>query len=180
MENLVGYVAVGAVSLAVGLLLTYLQPKAKVLYWSAHSFRFDLTQQNVVLWTDALTVQNVGRRAAENVELVMDGQPDFFQFSPAMPFSQETTPEGHFVLRIATLGPKEFFTLQVLSYTAVPVLLNLRSTAGKADPMPVQIQRAYPQWFGALAAVCMIIGLGFAVYWLIRATVFVSLAIGIG
>lgn len=105
MDELVGYVATGTVALAVGIMLTYLQPRAKVVYWSPHSFLFDLTQHNVQLQTDALTVQNIGRRTAEGIELVMDSRPDFFQFSPAVPYD-EFTQEGSFVLAYLRSAPR--------------------------------------------------------------------------
>lgn len=173
MEHLAGYIATGLISLAVGVLLFRLQPKAKLLYWSPHSFRFHLTREEVVLQTDALTVQNVGRKTAENVELIMSSEPDFIQLSPAIPHSEEPTPEGYFLLRIASLGPKEFVTLQLLSYTQVPQFLNLRSDAGSAVPMPFQIQRTYPGWFNALAALLLLAGLGLLLYWLVQIAVFV-------
>src|SRR6266850_5663939 len=112
MADLTGYVATGVISLAVGWLLKYIEPKSKLLYWFPHNFLFHLKNENVALQTNALTIQNVGRRPAENVEIVHKQRPDFFQLAPAMPFAEETTANGEHVIRVATLGPKEVFTLQ--------------------------------------------------------------------
>lgn len=179
MEGLAGYVATGVVSLGVGILLIYLQPKAKVMYWSPHSFLFNLTRENVVLQTDALTIQNVGRKAAESVELVLDGEPDFFQFAPEINHSTETLSNNQYIIRIPSLGQKEHVTLQLLSYTRVPQLLNLRSSAGQASPMPFQIQRVFPAWFNGVVIAMFFVGIGFSAYWLIKAVVFVSRSIGV-
>ena len=136
MENLAGHIATGVVTFIVGFLLQWLKARPHVVYWTPHWFRFDLTNPKVSLQTDALTIQNLGRQAAEDVELIMTARPDFFQFSPAFQYAESNTPEGHFVLTISSLGAKEFFTLQLLSYTQVPKFLSLRSKAGPAKEMP--------------------------------------------
>ncbi len=179
MENLPGYIATGVVSLTVGILLRYLEPKAKVAYWSPHYFLFELKKENIVLQTDALTVQNLGRKAAENIELVMKARPDFFQLSPAVPYTEHALDNGQFVLRVEGLGPKEFFTLQLLSYKTAPALLYVRSNAGPASPMPFQIQRVFPMWLQALSALLLVVGFGFSAYWLVRAIIFLSRSIGV-
>ncbi|MEQ3694276.1 MAG: hypothetical protein ABNH16_09425 [Thalassolituus sp.] len=84
MEHLIGYIATGAISLVVGVLLIYLQPKSKVYYWTPHTFLFNLQKENVVLQTDSLTVQNLGRKAASNIEVIFDTKPDFYQLQPAV------------------------------------------------------------------------------------------------
>lgn len=180
MNELAGYVATGVVSLAVGMLLIYLQPKARLMYWSPHSFLFNLTRENVALQTDALTVQNVGRKSAENVEIVLDREPDFFQFSPAVNHTTETLANNQYIIRIQSLGSKEHVTLQLLSYTRVPQMLNLRSDSGQASQMPFQIQRVFPVWFNTFVIVMFFVGIGFSAYWAINAVVFISKNIGIG
>lgn len=179
MENLAGYIATGIVSLFVGVLLMYLQPKAKVVFWSPHSFLFNLTRENVVLQTDALTLHNLGRKLAENVEIIFNGRPDFFQFAPAINHTTESTENNQFVIRILSMGPKEQVTLQLLSYTRVPKVLNIRSSAGRAAPVPFQIQRVFPKWFNLLALVFLLTGMGFTGYWLVKAIIFISKSIGI-
>src|SRR3990170_8417221 len=114
MEGLAGYVATGIVSLAVGLLLRNLEPKGKVVYWSPHTFVFDVPYPKVILKTDSVTIQNIGRREAEDVEVVFKSRPDFFKLQPSISFSEHKNPDGEFILRVPALGPKEFFTLQIL------------------------------------------------------------------
>ena len=80
MDNLAGYIATGVVTFVVGLLLQWFQAKPHVVYWTPHWFRFNLKEPEVALQTDALTVQNLGRQTAEDIELIMNTRPDFFQF----------------------------------------------------------------------------------------------------
>src|SRR4030095_5332195 len=81
MEGAIGYIATGLVSLIVGLFLERLKGKPRLLYWLPGSFLFQLKHPNVALRTDSLTIQNVGRHPATNVEIVHKARPDHFQFS---------------------------------------------------------------------------------------------------
>jgi hypothetical protein len=179
MPEIAGYIATGAVALIVGLLLRSLEPKAKVVYWSPHNFFFELKRENVVLQTNSLTIQNIGRKPAENIEIIHKTKPDFFQISPSMPFSEENNASGEHILRIASLGSREAFTLQLLSYKTVPVLLYVRFKEGPAIPIQIQPQRIFPKWLQYLSSLLIIVGAGFVLYWLIRAVIFLSCAIGI-
>ena len=111
--------------------------------------------------------------------MVFAQKPDFCQVSPAIPYLEVTSAEGHHVLRVATLGAKEFFTIQLLSYTQLPQILYVRSAAGAAKILPFQIQRKFPTWYLAIIGVLLIVGLGFSAYWVIRAVIFISQNIGV-
>jgi hypothetical protein len=163
----------------VGWFLKYVEPKSKVVYWFPHNFFFELKKENVVLQTNSLTIQNLGRKPAETVEIVHKQRPDFFQLSPALAFTEETTTNGEHVIRVATLGRKEVFTVQLLSYKTAPVLLNIRSKDGAAQGIAIQPQRIFPRWFNVGATVLLFLGLGFFAYWAIKAVVFISKSIGI-
>lgn len=179
MEGLAGYIATGVVTFVVGLLLRNLEPKAKVVYWSPHSFFFDVPEPKVVLKTDSVTVQNMGRREAEDVEIVFKSRPDYFKVNPSISYVEEENPDGEFILKVPTLGPKEFFTLQILSFATLPNIQNIRSNAGPASFIQVQLQRQLSRLALLLLGVLLVVGLGFSVYWFIRAIVFVSEGIGL-
>lgn len=179
MEDAVGYIATGLVSLVVGLFLERLKNKPRLLYWLPGSFMFQLKNPNVALRTDSLTVQNVGRHPATNVEIVHKAKPDHFQFSTAIDFTEATTPTGEHVIRIASLGPKEFVNLQLLSHTNPAVILNVRCTEGPAQLIQVHLQRLLPRWLQATAGALMLFGAGFCLYWLAASALYLSRAIGI-
>lgn len=179
MEGLAGYVATGIVSLAVGLLLRSLEPKAKVVYWSPHTFVFDVPNPKVILKTDSVTIQNIGRREAEDVEVIFKSRPDFFKLQPSIPYSEHNNPDGEFLLRVPTLGPKEFFTLQILSFVTIPNIQSIRSKAGPASLIQVQFQRQFTRLVQLLLVAILLVGIGFLSYWLIQAVVFISKSIGL-
>jgi len=179
MNNLTGYVATGVISFMVGTLLRHFEPKAKLLYWSPHNFLFELKREGVVLQTNSLTVQNTGRKSAEDIEIIHKEKPDFFQISPTLSHEEGTGSSGEHIIRVKSLGPKEFFMLQLLSYKTVPFLLNIRSKEGSARAIQIQPQRIIPKWLQTLNVGLLFLGLGFAIYWLVKAVIFISRNIGI-
>jgi len=179
MEHITGYIATGLVSLVVGLLLQRLKDRPKLLYWIPGSFLFQLKTPAIALRTDSLTIQNVGRQPATNIEIVYQVRPDHFQFSTQIDFSEVTTPTGEHVIKIPSLGPQEHINLQLLSYTNYPILLNVRSAEGRAQLIQVHLQRVVAKAVLWLAGLLMLLGAGFLSYWLIAAIVFISQSIGI-
>lgn len=179
MEQLVGYIATGIVSLVVGLLLQRFQSKPKLLYWVPGSFLFDVKDPKVTLRTDSLTLQNDGRKPATNIEIIHKNKPDHFQFSTPISFTEEINPNGDHIIKIPSLGAKEFVNIQLLSHIQEPVLLNVRSAEGPGQLIQVHLQRMLPRWFQISAGALVLLGVGFAVYWLVRAVIFISQAIGI-
>jgi energy-converting hydrogenase Eha subunit A len=141
MAETVGYIATGLISLVVGLFLERLKDKPRLLYWLPGSFLFQLKTPAIALRTDSLTIQNVGRHPATNIEIVHKAKPDHFQFSTAVDFTEATTPTGEHVIRIASLGPKEFVNLQLLSHTNPAAILNVRCAEGPAQLIQVHLQR---------------------------------------
>jgi len=133
---------------------------------------------NLLILTHSVTIQNFGRRAAEWVEIVHRRRPDFFQLYPSLNYSESTTPSGEHVLRVESVAPKEFFTIQLLSYLPPPELLFIRSPAGHASPIPWIVVRKYPQWVLGLGWLLVLTGAGFCAYWLIRGGIFVLKALG--
>lgn len=178
MEKLVGYIATGIVSLVVGLLLQRFQSKPKLLYWIPGSFLFELKEPKIAIRTDSLTIQNDGRKPATNVEIIHKNKPDHFQFSTAISFTEEINPNGEHVVKIPSLGAKEFVNIQLLSHMQEPILLNVRSADGPAQLIQVHLQRIIPKWIQILIVILLLIGFGFALYWLIRSVVFLSASIG--
>jgi hypothetical protein len=178
MENLAGYIATGIVSLFVGLILRSLEARPKLVAWQPHYALFKITDQNSIQ-TDSITVQNLGRKAAEDLEIIFRSKPDHFMLTPPLNYKEETTPNGGFLIQIGTLGPKEFFTLHLLSYATLPHVDLIRSKNGPAEPIPFQMQRKFPRWLELSIAFTIFVGMGFSLYWIIRAIIYISKAIGI-
>jgi hypothetical protein len=179
MSGLVGYIATGIVSLIVGLILRSLEARPKIVFWQPHYALFEVPEPRITLQTDAINIQNLGRKEAENVEIIFKSRPDFFKLTPPLQYTEETTPHGEFIIRISSLGAKEFFTLHILSYATPPKVESVRSKSGQGELIPFQMQRKFPRWFELLSLFLLLLGLGFIIYWLIMAVIFISKNIGI-
>ncbi|MDP3025116.1 MAG: hypothetical protein Q8O10_06240 [candidate division Zixibacteria bacterium] len=183
MSDLAGYIFTGIVLLIVGYLSHYLQPKSKVVSWMHHRFLFDgvdITDPPVTFATLAYTIQNVGRKAAEDIEIVHKSKPNFFKLEPVLNYEQCTTPSGEHVVKIPSLGPKEFFTIEYLVYRVpIPELLHIRSKDGPSAFINIQPTRIFPKWFQLAVGFFLFVGIGFSAYWLIMAVIFISKGIGI-
>jgi len=205
MDTLAGYIASLCMGAAGTYLSQFLKPKVKIQYWLAHSFMYTIPNNqnnpapnpvpalpapagnviappappaNFLLLTQSVTIQNFGRESAPWVEIVHSRRPDFFQLYPTLNYTESTSATGEHTLRVQSLAPKEFFTIQFLCYTHAPQLAFIRSNAGHASPMPWLTVRKYPSWVYVLMWLAMILGAGFCSYWIIRGGIFVFKSVG--
>ena len=174
MDPILGYAIPGVISLIVGLALQRFVDKPKLQFFLPGQFFFDIKDPDVNLQTDSLTLQNSGRKSATNIEIVHKENPDHFQFSQAIGYSEETNPNGEHIIKIASLGPKEFLNIQYLSHTKVPNLLRVRSDQGSAELIQVQFQPIYPQYFKYVAGVLMLSGFGLLLYWGVKVAYYIG------
>jgi len=174
------YIATAIVLIVVGLMLQRLQARASVVYWVAHNFLFKLPNldpataerhPNFLLYTHAITIQNIGRKPAESVEIAHTARPDFFMLQPALNYKEPTDPAGNHIIRVPNLGPQEFFTIEFLSYKQLPTFLYIRSKDGTAYTIPIQAQRVFPKWLQVFFGGLMVAGAALLVFWLIRLVV---------
>lgn len=174
MNTLGGYIATIIVSLIVGYLSRFIEPKSKLLCWSPHNFLFNLKKENVVMQTNSLTVQNWGRKPAEGIEIIHKTKPDFFEIQPSIGFSESLNPNGEHVIHVPTLGAKEWFIVQLLSYKTVPQLQNVRWKDGQGKWIHIAPQRVWPRPLAISLNILTLIGIGNILYWLIRAVHFLN------
>lgn len=128
--------------------------------------------QPFLVRTQAIVVQNFGRKPAEWVDIVHRRKPDFFQLYPSLNYTESTTPAGEHVLRINSVASKEWFTIQTLSYLTPPELLYIKSPVGHASLMPWMTVRRYPQAVYITMQLLMAVGAVVCAYWLIKGGAF--------
>jgi hypothetical protein len=203
MGSLAGYIATIGVGAAGTYIAQFLRPKVKVKYWLSHRFIHTIPNDqlnpapvpaltppglapanqaapptNFFLLTQSVSIQNFGRERADWIEVVHAQKPDFFQLDPALTYTENTAPNGEHTLRVQSLAPKEFFTIQFLCYSHMPTLAYIRSTSGLASPMPWRAVRQYPLWAYAAWWLVSITGAGFCAYWIIKGGIFVLKSVG--
>lgn len=154
MEQMYAAIVTAILTFLGGLLVQNLQPKAKLAYWFPHAFLFSLKKENISLQTNSITIQNLGRNHATEIEIIHSVEPDFYQISPAINFSHQTLDNGNHVIKIPFLGAKEFITLQLLSYKTLPSILSIRSKESIASEIPISIQRVFLNGLILLLLIC--------------------------
>ena len=171
MDSIKSIVITGIVSFAGGWASQFVGPKTRLCYWFPHTFIYTVSLENnqtLNIQTSSITVQNLGKKGAEGVEIIHTTRPDHFQIFPSRPFQEENAPNGEHFIKIENLGPKENFTIQILSYKILPILQNIRSKDGPAKQIPIQLQRLWPKWFNLTVFGLVVVGAGVSVYWLIK------------
>jgi hypothetical protein len=204
IDALGGYIASICVGAVGQYLSQFIKPKIKIRYWLFHDFMYAIPNNqfsppnaaapvlppapnqavapaappHFFLLTQSVTIQNFGREAAEWVEVVHRQKPDFFQLQPALNFTETVSPTGEHTLRVQSLAPKEFFTIQFLCYTHRPEASLIRSPAGHAAPMPWMIVRRYPRWFYEFMRVMLAAGVVWTGFWIVKGCVLLVKKLG--
>lgn len=169
------------VGVAIGLLVDRLRQRPRLVYWFPHAFHHVLKMEpgkGTSILTHAITIQNVGGRRAEAIEICHNQKPDHFQLSPSLSYKEERADDGY-IIRVETLGPKEFFVIEVLSYTMLPELKYVRHQDGHAQLIKTMPVRQFPGWFYKSAWALMLIGAGYFLYWILRVGEFILKGVGV-
>jgi hypothetical protein len=164
MDSLGGYIAAIVATVAGARAVQYVAPKIKIVFWTS-SFLYKIPNaqlnpgqaitpgagpppppQHFYMRSDSVSIQNLGRQQAQWVEVVHKDRPDFFQLHPPLNYTESQTQSGEHVLCVQSLAPKEWFTIQSLSYVHAAELSYVRSEAGHAKAIPWMPARQFPRW----------------------------------
>jgi len=202
MESLGGYIATFCVGAALQYLSQFLKPKIKIAFWVPHEFLYRIPinnlpnppeaqaqsspivagipeqPQTVFFLTRSIIIQNLGRERADWVDITHRRKPEFFQLHPALNYSETIASTGEHTIRIESLAPKEWLTIQFVSFTEAPELLQIRSAAGVASPLVWMFSRKLSPVVTALSWLLIIAGGGFCSYWILKGAIFVLRSIG--
>ena len=170
------------VGVGIGIVLDRLRSRPRIFYWYPHAFVHQLKlaedQPTVKILTDTITIQNVGRKSAESVEICLTGEPDRFELSPSLKYEAETDEDGNYIIRIMHLGSKEVFAIEFLSYKTKVKLNYVRHKDGPAEKIDIVPIRQFPLWVYYVSAVFTLIGTGLVLYWIALIGEFIARGIG--
>ena len=158
-----------------GYMSRYIEPRVRLVHWWPGFFTFALPlpnpaggQQTVGVSTHALTIQNLGWRIANQVEIIHGQAPQLFRMQPQMNFTQALLPNGEHVITIRTLAPREWVTIQVLTVGPLPPLRVVRSNEGQSTQVTTQQTFVISRARRRVLQVLLILGLATAIYWVWR------------
>lgn len=181
-DKVIGWIISGLIGLLFWAIQRRLEPGPKLGYWIPHDFIFavplDGQAQPLRIQTSTLTVQNLGRKAAEKVEIIHATKPDHFHLHPRRNYEEHVAPDGAHVISVESLGPKEVLQVQVLSHRISPVLIGVRCSSGPAKSINFQINKVLPKPVLFAVTGCMFLGAFMLIYWMVRAALYISRANG--
>ena len=159
MDEITSYLVTAGLGIAAGAVLYRLQqtldPTAR-LYWAeTHGFAFSAGA--VAVTTRTILIENGGRAPAKDVEITHVGKPQHFQLYPPRPHTDSMLADGHHVISIGTLAPKEAVAVELLAVAQgqgamLAHTLQVRGNGIAALKVPAAPQRVWPRWMKKVAA----------------------------
>ena len=161
------------ITAALAALAGRLRPAVRLIWGTSHGFIFTVPQNNnpgapLTLYTRTFYVQNLGRESATDLEVHFSSKPEHFQIWPTFTYTAAPNPEGHYSVRFANLGPREWLSIEALSANhQLPMLLRVRSRSGEGKEVQIAPRRIFPNWFNYSVVGLMLLGVWWIFYELI-------------
>lgn len=152
------------------LILRLLQPRSKIIWSEPHTFTYLLPRAKEPggtfnVFTKAIYLQNVGKQSASDVQVICNYEPQYYNLLPPLPHETETMDDKRFVIRANSLGPKEWFQIEILSEELLPNVLRVRtSTGGDGKLVAVNPMRIYSKTFRAFVLLLLFLGTFSVIY----------------
>lgn len=153
-----------------------LRAKAKVV-WSVHNLRAFTATENVadesgqtrpvhnIVHAASVFLRNGGRASATSIEIVFNWKPRHLSLWPQRDYTEATNPDGRYIIKLPSLGPSEFFGIDVLTVNAdMPAVLEVRSAEGRGKRIEMTPQQIHPKWKLVLVAYLMLAGFVASLY----------------
>jgi hypothetical protein len=180
------------ISLLFALLLAaifhFFRARAKLVWGTPHGFTFVLPAtsapaaapggdgpqapvplpQNFNIHTGSIVVSNAGRDPATELEVTFNWRPDNYNIWPVRPYDTHTSPDNRFTLKFANLAPKEWFQVEMISPSELPLILNVRCKECAGKQIGVRPMRVYPTWMVAMFWGFVLLGWAAIIYLAIK------------
>jgi len=154
---------------AVGWLL---RPNAKVVWGASHQFAFNVPQASggtMLIYTKTIFVRNLGRAAARDIEIHFAHKPEHLQIWPTFQYTVASNPEHYFMVVVSTLGPREYFSIEVIqSVRDIPLVTRLRTVDGECKQIAMAPQQIFGRWFTWTVVSLLVLGIFAVIELLIR------------
>ncbi|MGD0591981.1 MAG: hypothetical protein ABSA44_14470 [Bacteroidota bacterium] len=147
------------------------EKKVRFVMWLSHRYEFKIPiieERNVTVFVQTVRLDNLGKLAITDVEIVHKLKPDFFAFDPPQPYEEKTLPDGSHLVAIKSIAPHSGFSMQYFCYINYPNITYIRSTQGYAEVVPVIPNIVIPKTKMFIFKIIVIVGSTTLIYWTIR------------
>lgn len=147
------------------------EKKARFVMWLSHRYEFSLPNpqgKNIAIFVQTVRLDNLGKLAITDVEIVHKLKPDFFAFDPPQPYGESTLQDGSHLISIKSIAPHSGFSMQYFCHLHYPNITYIRSTQGFAEVVPITPHIVSPKWKINALRLLVVTGTATSIYWLIR------------
>ncbi len=167
------------ITLTSAFLLWLFRAKVKLIWGSTstnfHSFKLLEDGDPVSIWTEKFFVQNAGKKAASNIEIVFSEPLTSYNLWSPRDHSSKLLSNGNFVINIPSLAPRELLIVDMIDIDArSPRLLSVNCPDALSTQVKFLAQRQFGKPVTALVAYLMLSGFVGTVYLLLRLTMGLS------
>ncbi|WP_338722368.1 hypothetical protein [Devosia sp. XK-2] len=178
-NGLLQAIIIAAISAIIARLVT---PKGRLVWSTSHQHYYsmrNLEGGSFPVRTQQLWFQNVGRAPIEDVELVLNWEPQHFEVWNPRGYSKSKLDDGRLVLTFPYLSANEHFTLSMLDTIGdLPIVLSARSKSGLGKEVIMAPMRVMPKWMLFAMLGLMLFGFGSLMWFAVQPFVGVTAASG--
>lgn len=137
--------------------------RARVVWGISHGFTFNSSRNDpknpLLIRTGTVFVQNVGRKAAADIEVHLNFPPEELQIWPNFDYTRTKNPEGREIVHVKSLGKREWFTIEMLCVNYdMPTVLRVRTKDGECKEVQMAAMQVYPVWLSRLLVLFLLLG----------------------
>lgn len=146
-NGLLQAIIIALVSALVARLFT---PRGRLVWSTSHQHFYsirNLEGGNFPVRTQQLWFQNTGRAAIDDVEIILNYEPQHLEVWNPRAYTKAKLDDGRLVLTFPYLAAREYFTISMLDTIGdLPVLLMARSKSGLGKQINMGPQQIFPRW----------------------------------
>lgn len=162
------------ITLASALVARFLTPRGRLVWSTSHQHHYNIRNVeggHFPVRTQQLWFQNVGRAAIEDVEIILNYEPQHFEVWNPRAYTKSKMDDGRLVLTFPYLAAREYFTVSMLDTIGdLPSLLSARSKSGLGKLINMGPQQVFPRWLSLVLWAFIFFGFSSLVWFLVSAT----------
>jgi len=158
-----------AVSLITAGLIALFRPKVKLTWGSTsinfHKFKLREDNDPIIISTEKLFVENVGKKVAKDIELILSDIPSSYTLWSPREHESGPLDGGGFSIKIPTLAPRELLIVDTIDVDVRnPKLISVNCPDALAQQVSFLAQRQFGKVFNAIVIYLMAAGFFGTVY----------------
>lgn len=160
MQNRVIPVLLTAV---IGMIGRYLSAKPRVVWGVSHQFAFNVgprtEEATGIIYTRSLIVQNMGRAAARDINVIFNFKPNHYQLWPHQNYTTSDNPEKNHIILVPSLGKGNHFRIEMVSVFDLPIAMTVRDSGGDRKQVDLRQVQQFPSWVYRMILALMVLGI---------------------